>query len=226
MRREGAPLTALPSIDSEQVPSRGVAVTRLALTDFRGFARVVIDCDPRSVVLTGPNGAGKTNILEALSLLAPGSGLRAARLGDLRRRGAPEDARWAVAARLEGPAGPVAIGTGEGETAAGDARRIVRIDGKPARGQAGLAEVLGVFWLTPAQDRLFVDGASARRRFFDRLVYGFDPGHARRIAAYERAPRDRPPPLRAGPGRAGWPRPRRAAVWGTMCAALSRCMTR
>ncbi len=204
MRRAGAPLTALSSVATEPGPSRGVAITRLALTDFRGFARAVIDCDARPVVLTGPNGAGKTNIIEALSLLAPGSGLRSARLGDLRRRDAPEDARWAVAARLDGPAGPVSVGTGEGETAAGDARRIVRIDGKPARGQAGLAELLGVVWLTPAQDRLFLDGASARRRFFDRLVYGFDPGHARRIAAYERALRERSRLLRDGSGDDAW----------------------
>ncbi len=204
MRRAGAPLIALPSVAAEKGPSRGVAITRLALTDFRGFARAVIDCDARPVVLTGPNGAGKTNILEALSLLAPGSGLRGARLGDLRRRDAPEGARWAVAAQIHGPAGPVSVGTGEGETAAGEPRRVLRIDGKPARGQSALAALLGVVWLTPAQDRLFLDGASARRRFFDRLVYGFDPGHARRVAAYERALRERARLLRDGAGDDAW----------------------
>ncbi len=194
----------MPSVAADPGPVRRVAITRLALTDFRGFARATLVCDARSVALSGPNGAGKTNVLEALSLLSPGNGLRRARLGDLRRRDAPEGARWAVAARIMTPAGPVEIGTGEGETPAGDARRLVRIDGRPARGQAELAERLGVLWLTPAQDRLFADGAQGRRRFLDRLVYGFDPGHARRVAAYERALRERARILRDRVGDAAW----------------------
>ncbi|MFQ5783692.1 MAG: DNA replication/repair protein RecF [Alphaproteobacteria bacterium] len=173
------------------------------LTDFRSFSGIVVEPDARPVVLSGPNGAGKTNILEALSLLSPGPGLRRARLGELLRRDAAPDAGWAVAVTVETPQGVFDIGTGQAPGAS-DSRRVVRIDGRPARGQAALAEAFGVLWLTPAHDRLFVDGAGARRRFLDRLVYGFDPGHARRIAAYERALRERARLLREGPADAVW----------------------
>ncbi|MFQ5958616.1 MAG: DNA replication/repair protein RecF [Alphaproteobacteria bacterium] len=183
--------------------AQNVAVSRLALTDFRCFANTVLVCDSRPAVLTGPNGAGKTNILEALSLLAPGSGLRGARLAELVRRDAAPDARWAVAARLDTPRGPVDVGTG-GAQGAGELRRVVKIDGRPARGQAALAEVVGALWLTPAMDRLFIDAAAARRRFLDRLVFGFDPAHARRLAAYERALRERTRLLREGPADEAW----------------------
>ena len=143
---------------------QNIAVSRVTLSDFRCFANVTLACDSRPVVLTGPNGAGKTNVLEALSLLTPGSGLRGARLTDLVRRDAATGAGWAVAARLDTPGGPVDIGTGEAG-GAGEPRRAVRIDGRPVRGQAALAEIVGALWLVPAMDRLFVDAAAARRRF-------------------------------------------------------------
>ncbi len=183
--------------------TQSVALARLVLTDFRCFASAVLRCDSRPVVLTGPNGAGKTNILEALSLLTPGAGLRGARLADLVRRDAAAGARWAVAARLDTPRGPVDIGTGAAQ-GAGEPRRVVRIDGRPVRGQAALAEVVGALWLVPAMDRLFVGPAPDRRRFLDRLVFGFDPGHARRLAAYERALRERAHLLRDGPADEAW----------------------
>jgi DNA replication and repair protein RecF len=170
-----------------------VGVTRLVLTDFRNYRSARLDGAADRVlpvVLTGPNGAGKTNLLEALSLLSPGRGLRGARLGDLDRRdrGSPVSG-WAVAATVATRRGPLAIGTGR----AGDSgeRRVIRIDGEPAKGQAALAERLGVLWLTPAMDRLFVEGPGGRRRLLDRLVLGLDPAHAGRVARYEQAMRER-----------------------------------
>jgi DNA replication and repair protein RecF len=166
--------------------------------------------DGRSVVLTGPNGAGKTNLLEALSYLAPGRGLRGARLGEADRIGG---GRWAVSATLTTPEGERQIGTGpdpdaRGLQTAGDEggrdKRIVRYDGEPGKGPSSLSEVISVLWLTPAMDRLFVEGASARRRFLDRLVFGLDPAHAGRISAYERALRERARLLRHGGADAAW----------------------
>ncbi len=194
------PLTTLQPVAPDEAAALSVAVSRLTLTDFRCFARVELATDARPVVLTGPNGAGKTNLLEAISLLTPGAGLRGARINDLRRRDAASGARWAVAARVEGLRGAVTVGTG---AARAEGRRVVRIDGRPVRGQAALAEAVSALWLTPAMDRLFVDGAAVRRHFFDRLVLGFDPGHAERLAAYERALRARARLLRDG-GDAAW----------------------
>ncbi len=177
----------------------GAAVVRLTLSDFRCYSFLRLEADPRPVVLTGANGAGKTNILEALSFLAPGRGLRRARLGDVARRGAGPDAPWAVAARLEtgtnGALSAVEIGTGR---EAGSERRLVRIDGQPARSQAALSEVTSTLWLTPAMDRLFSDGAAGRRRFLDRLVLGLDPAHAARASAYEHSLRERARLLKDG----------------------------
>jgi len=186
------------------------AITRLALTDFRGYAAPRLDFAARPVVLTGPNGAGKTNLLEAISFLAPGRGLRRAKLGEIDRRVPParptanSPGLWAVAATVLGARGEVKIGTGReasGET--GD-RRAVLIDGAPAKSQGALAEHLSVIWLTPQMDRLFLEGASARRRFLDRLVYGFDPGHAHRVGAYEQALRERARLLADGGADPAW----------------------
>ena len=179
-----------------------LSVKRLTVTDFRCFTRVVLDLDPRPVVLFGLNGAGKTSLLEALSMVTPGRGLRAAPLADLRRRSAPPESRWGVAVELDGYGGPVSLGAGA--AAQGSARRALRIDGQAARGQAALAEVVSALWLTPAMDRLFVDGASSRRRFFDRLVFGFDPSHATRLGVYERSLRERARLLRDRQGDAAW----------------------
>jgi len=181
-------------VNPRVLPRHGerVGVTRLALTDFRNYRSERLDLAAGPVVLTGPNGAGKTNLLEAVSVLSPGRGLRNARLGDLDRRcgtDEPETNGWAVAATIETERGAVRIGTGRDP--AGGERRVVRIDGETVRGQATLGEVIGVTWLTPQMDRLFIEGPSARRRFLDRLVLGFDPAHAARAAAYEHAMRER-----------------------------------
>ena len=173
---------------NEHTGRDGVAVVRLMLEQFRSYPSLRLEVDPRPVVLTGPNGAGKTNILEALSFLAPGRGLRRARLEDVARREAGTDAPWAVAARLELAGGSLDVGTGREP---GSERRTVRIAGEPAKSQAALAEAVSLVWLTPAMDRLFGEGAGGRRRFLDRLVLGLDPAHARRSAAYEHAMRER-----------------------------------
>ena len=186
------------------------AVTRLDLTDFRNYAHLRLAIDARPVVLTGLNGAGKTNLLEALSLLAPGSGLRRARIADISRRdGDDRDGSgraWAVAARLTTPHGETSFGIGRAArdgSSEGD-RRIVQIDGAPAHSQSALADRCAVVWLTPEMDRLFADSGSARRRFLDRLVFGSDPAHAPRVAAYEHALRERARALRSGVSDAAW----------------------
>ncbi len=191
---------------TERARTANAAVRRLTLTDFRNYAALRLDLDGRPVVLSGANGAGKTNLLEAVSFLAPGRGLRRARLAEIGRRARPEDDMrpWAVAATLVTGAARVDIGTGLATTADGDAgRRVVRIDGSDAPGQGALGEHLAVAWLTPEMDRLFSDAAAARRRFLDRLIYGLDGGHAARLGDYERAMRERGRLLRAG--RAGAP---------------------
>ncbi len=177
-----------------------LAVRRLALTEFRCYARLRLETDARPVVLTGPNGAGKTNLLEALSFLAPGRGLRRATLAEAGRRGAG-DGTWAVAAVLDGPGGRVELGTGR---EAGSERRAVRIDGRPAKPGA-LGAIASALWLTPAMDRLFCEGAGGRRRFLDRLAFGLEAGHAAEAGAYDHAMRERTRLLKAardGSGRA------------------------
>lgn len=199
---DGAPGAALPAL----------WLGRLMLTAFRSYARAEIETDARPVVLTGPNGAGKTNLLEAISFLAPGRGLRRARLAEVERRvpeAAPGRTTWAVAARVRTGQDTREIGTGRDPTldaaeANGRERRLVRIDGATARSQQELGEVLGMVWLTPQMDGLFREGAGARRRFLDRLVYGFDPAHAGRVGAYEQSLRERARLLKAGRADPAW----------------------
>lgn len=161
---------------------REMAVSRLVLTDFRNHEDAVLVPGPGFVVLSGENGAGKTNVLEALSLLAPGRGLRRAPLAEMVRQGG--SGGFGVAARL----GETDIGTGTQSDA--PERRLVRINGATAAATS-LAEWVSVLWLTPAMDRLFVEGASERRRFLDRLTLALAPGHAHHSTRYEAAMRER-----------------------------------
>lgn len=158
-------------------------LSRLVLTDFRNHAAATLAPGPGFVVLSGDNGAGKTNILEAVSLLAPGRGLRRAPLTEIARQGGTGG--FGVAAVL---GGDVEIATGT--QPAGPERRIVRVQGAPVAATA-LAEWLTVLWLTPAMDRLFVEPASERRRFLDRLTLALSPGHAVHSNRYEAAMRAR-----------------------------------
>ena len=173
-----------------------LAVRQVRLTDFRNYRQLRLDCGPEPVVLVGANGAGKTNLLEALSFLVPGRGLRRARLDELARRPRGEEpaaSSWAVAATLDTPEGRLAVGTGMEPPRAegGLARRLVRIDGRPAASQTALGLHVAAVWLTPQQDRLFLDGPAERRRFLDRLVTALHPEHAADVAAYENAMRQR-----------------------------------
>jgi DNA replication and repair protein RecF len=177
---------------------RRYTVSRLTLTNFRCYENLRLDLGPEPVVLTGPNGAGKTNILEALSLLIPGRGLRRPKLSEISKTGG--DGSWAAAVEVNAPDGPVRLGTGftPNDRAARE-KRIVRIDGESASNQNVLSEFMSLYWITPQMDGLFIDGPSARRQFFDRLIYAWDPAHAGRISAYETAMRERSRLLRDDP---------------------------
>lgn len=172
--------------------SRAV-IRRLVLTDVRSYREAALALDGRPAALFGPNGAGKTNLLEAISLLAPGQGLRGARAVDVARR-EPDEAgvgAWSVYAEMEraGVDGPEPVRLGAGLIPGGQ-RRSVRLEGEtvtPGR----LAEHLRLVWLTPAHDRLFLEAASERRRFLDRLVLAAEPTHAGHAAAYDKAMRER-----------------------------------
>ncbi len=155
------------------------ALTRLALTDFRNYASLTLTLDTRPVCLYGANGAGKTNILEAVSQLGPGRGLRTATLAEMTRHGATGG--WTLHAVLDGEQ-RVAVSLDE----AGGSKRSVRIDGAPAA-PGDLAERLRLLWLTPAMDGVFRGGASERRRFFDRLVLAHIPSHGPAASRYEKA---------------------------------------
>jgi DNA replication and repair protein RecF len=168
-----------------------LAIARLTLTEFRNYRDLRISAPARLVALTGANGAGKTNILEAISLLAPGRGLRGAAFEELARHGG--QGSWAIAAEIETRHGPVSIGTGwSGQSEAGDGGgRLVVIDGEVQKGSGALGEHMRLLWLTPAQDRLFAGPASDRRRFLDRLVAAFDPEHGARVLVFEKVMRER-----------------------------------
>jgi DNA replication and repair protein RecF len=162
----------------------GFRITRLTLSHFRSHRLTVLDLQGRTAVFAGPNGAGKTNVLEAVSLLSPGRGLRRAEGADLARR--PEAIGWKITADLSGPDGAHRVETwaGPGEP------RQVHIDGKAAA-QAALGRLCRILWLVPAMDRLWLDGAEGRRRFLDRAALSFFPDHGEAVLDYDKAMRER-----------------------------------
>jgi DNA replication and repair protein RecF len=169
-------------------------IRRLALTDFRSYRAAQIELFSGAagpVVLTGANGAGKTNMIEAVSLLAPGRGLRRASLDELACT--EGHGGWAISAEVEGMLGLATLGTGIEPATDDDAARVrrCRIDREPVASAAAFADHLRVVWLTPAMDPLFNGPASERRRFLDRLVLAVDAQHGTRVAALERALRSR-----------------------------------
>lgn len=184
--------TAAPSmpLGSARLASARLWVERLSLNNFRNYRQATLEAGPEPVVVVGPNGAGKTNLLEALSLLAPGQGLRRAPFADL----AAVDAAggFAVAARVHTRLGAVDIGTGLKAGGVGDRQaRIVRIDGEPHSGSGALADYVEMVWVTPSMDGLFTGPGSERRRFLDRLILCFDPSYRTRAGRFERAMQSR-----------------------------------
>ena len=195
----------------------GLAVHRLVLSYFRNYQNARLELPEGfmgPVVLIGQNGSGKTNLLEALSFLMPGRGMRSAKLSDVCHIGAAMP--WAVAARVQGRSDEAQLGTGldartmaairekQAETSPDDddngfdsdsetlsERRVVKINGEAASGPAALSDHMSVTWVTPRMDRLFLEGASVRRRFFDRIVSGLHGDHNRHLNAYEKAMRER-----------------------------------
>ena len=177
-----------PDRSGGQVPV-GTAIRGLALNDFRNYASLTLDLEHGLIVFSGDNGAGKTNLLEAISLLSPGRGLRRAPYAEVARDGSPGG--FALHARIEGAFGDCEIGTGTtGQEPGGEGSRRVRINGA-SKSAEDMLEWLRVMWLTPAMDALFTGPASDRRRFLDRLVLGLDAAHGKRVLDFEKAMRGR-----------------------------------
>ncbi|MEM9139711.1 MAG: DNA replication/repair protein RecF [Pseudomonadota bacterium] len=167
-------------------PDKRTTIAEITLSHFRSYRAGSVAPNGASVALYGPNGAGKTNVLEAVSMLAPGRGLRRAATDELIRR--PDRLGWKIRAEVATPEGEVEIATmAEGADAA---RRSVTIDDKAAP-QTALGRLIRMVWLTPAMDRLWMEGASDRRRFLDRMTLGFEPGHGETALTYEKAMRNR-----------------------------------
>jgi DNA replication and repair protein RecF len=168
-------------------------INRLTLSDFRNYSTLRLNPARPLIALTGENGAGKTNILEAVSLLVPGRGLRGVGFSIIARQGG--FSHWAVAAEIETPQGDYKIGTSyQGDALSEDnspTGRNAMVDGETQRSPGVLAQYLKMLWLTPTMDRLFVGPTSDRRRFFDRLVLNFDAQHGARVAAFEKLMRER-----------------------------------
>lgn len=170
--------------------SNAYRITRLALTAFRSYAWLELTPGPASVALTGLNGSGKTNVLEAISLLIPGRGLRRADLTAVRQMTAGDDAAWGVVATVDGPQGSQQLATARDTGPSGNEKRQAQRNGHDCS-QSELGDYLAVSWLTPDMDRLLAEGPGDKRRFFDRLVSAFDPAHNGRLTRYEKLLRER-----------------------------------
>jgi len=206
--------TVLENLHADAIQQRYRALVKLSLSEFRCYQSLHLETDKRPVVLIGCNGVGKTNLLEAISFLAPGRGLRRATLGEITRCGGDvreHGPRWAVAATLETPSGQFEVATGykADPYTKGGGRRIVRLNGNDVRKHSSLDEVFAAIWIVPEMDRLFMDAPTARRRFLDRMVSTFDVNHNAHLNDYEKAMRERTKLLREGIGKSkfsdpGW----------------------
>lgn len=168
-------------------------VRSIALSNFRNYENLSLQLDPSHVVLTGHNGAGKTNLLEAVSLLSPGRGLRRSSFDKMLRSDATE---WSVFCRVENPSGSAKIGSGyhwvaDSLTQSQSSKRRIRIDGESAKSGESLLEYLRISWLTPSMDGLFTGPTSDRRRYLDRLVLAIHPSHGRHVGQFEKLMRSR-----------------------------------
>jgi DNA replication and repair protein RecF len=188
---------------STQLEAAPFHLTRLDLTDFRSYPTLHWRPWSRISVISGPNGSGKTNLLEAISLLGPGRGLRQAKVAEFPRLRPGGGTSWAVAARLRTPDFAESLQIGTGSAPDGGDRRVVRLDGAPAS-QAELASHIAITWITPQMERLFGESAGGRRRFLDRLVWALDPAHAREVAAHDAAMTRRNRLLAEGQGDPAW----------------------
>lgn len=186
-------------------------LTTITLTNFRNYESARINFDAQTTVIYGSNGSGKTNLLEAISLLTPGRGIRSCKLEDIKKHGQDE---WSVFSEVDGY--KVASGL-----EAGRQRRTIKIDGEKQSGGNALAEYVSCVWLTPQIDGIFLEGSGDRRRFFDRLIYNFDPEHASRVAIYENAMRERLKLLKDGHNDPIWLKSleQRMAEYGVAIAA-------
>ena len=185
--------------DASLIRPTGLRLVRLTLGRFRNYPGLSWQPGGRMVVVSGANGSGKTNLLESISLLVPGRGLRGARMAEIASGGA---GAWAAHGRFETSDGPAEIGTGTTDEA--PERRVFRLDGAAPRNQAEVSARVAAVWLTPQMDRLFQEGLSGRRRFLDRLVYAIEPGHAREVAAHDTAMAGRNRLLSEGRRDAAW----------------------
>ena len=188
---------------SAQLEAAPFHLLRLDITDFRSYASLHWRPRSRISVISGPNGSGKTNLLEALSLLGPGRGLRQAKVAEFSRLRPDGSSAWAVAAQVKTPDLAELLQIGTGSAPDGGDRRVMRLDGAPAS-QAELASHIAVTWITPQMERLFGESASGRRRFLDRLVWALDPQHAREVAAHDATMTRRNRLLAEGRGDPAW----------------------
>ena len=184
------------SINPLQIQPDSLGVSgfiRLVLTQFRSYSSLLLQCTTKPIIIVGPNGAGKTNILEAISFFSPGRGLRNIRLSEACRHPGSESSStypWTVTANYIAGETHYHLGTTI-NVSEGKEKRIIHVDGEPLKTQTHLTQYLNILWLTPQMDRLFAEGMSTRRKFYDRLVYGFDASHATRLNRYDYFMRER-----------------------------------
>ena len=186
------------ALPDEQVHTR---LASLTIQDFRNYDSCRLEIDAPKILLLGENGSGKTNLMEAVSLLAPGRGLRRAKAEHLPRQ-STGNVNWAVSARVTSGGETVSLGTGVRADSEGP-RRVMRRDGETVS-QAEVGRLFSVSWLTPRMDGIFIDSPGARRRFLDRLVIAFDPAHIGRTSRYEKMLRERTTLLSEGRGDEAW----------------------